>query len=197
MKTTRKYTMGARAQAVDATRRRIMDALIALAGERPFAEVTLDAIAERARVSVQTVLRQFGSRDGLFAEAMDAAMVDAEDERRTPPGDVAAAVRIVVDHYERRGRTALLMLAQEGYDDVARKATDRGKAMHRDWVRDAFAPATDDEALLDLLVVASDVYTWKLLRIDRGHSRTVTERRMHQLVDAVLATGLAAGSKEH
>jgi AcrR family transcriptional regulator len=197
MKTTRKYTMGARAQAVDATRRRIMDALITLAGERPFVEVTLDAIAERAGVSVQTVLRQFGSRDGLFAEAMDAAMVDAEDERRTPPGDVAAAVRIVVDHYERRGRTALLMLAQEGYDDVARKATDRGKAMHRDWVRDAFAPATDDEALLDLLVVASDVYTWKLLRIDRGHSRSVTERRMHQLVDAVLATGLAAGSKEH
>ena len=81
--------MGARAQAVDATRRRIMDALIALAGERPFAEVTLDTIAERAGVSVQTVLRQFGSRDGLFAEAMDAAMVDAEDERRTPPGDVA------------------------------------------------------------------------------------------------------------
>ena len=61
--------MGARAQAVDATRRRIVDALIALAGERPFAEVTLDAVAERAGVSVQTVLRQFGSRDGLFAEA--------------------------------------------------------------------------------------------------------------------------------
>jgi AcrR family transcriptional regulator len=197
MKTTRKYTMGARAQAVDATRRRIVDALIALAGERPFVEVTLDGIAERAGVSVQTVLRQFGSRDRLFAEAMDAAMVDAEDERRTPPDDVAAAVRIVVDHYERRGRTALLMVAQEGYDDVARKATDRGKAMHRDWVRDAFAPATADEALLDLLVVACDVYTWKLLRIDRGHSRAVTERRMHQLVDAVLAPGLTAGSKEH
>jgi AcrR family transcriptional regulator len=194
MKTTRKYTMGARALAVDATRRRIVDALIALAGERPFAEVTLDAFAERAGVSVQTVLRRFGSRDGLFAEAMDAAMVDAEDERRTPPGDVGSAVRIVVDHYERRGRTALLMLAQEGHDDVARKATDRGKAMHRDWVRDAFVPATDDEALLDLLVVATDVYTWKLLRIDRGHSRAVTQRRMHELVDAVLAT--ARTSKE-
>ena len=54
-------------------------------------------------------------------------------------------------------------------------------------------PSTDDEALLDLLVVATDVYTWKLLRIDRGHSRAVTERRLHDLVDAVLA----AGSKEH
>jgi AcrR family transcriptional regulator len=195
MKTTRKYTMGARARAVEETRRRIVDALIALAGERPFAEITLDLIAERAGVSVQTVLRQFGSRDGLFAEAMDTAMVDAEDERRTPPGDVAAAVRIVVDHYETRGRTALLMLAQEGHDDVARKATDRGKAMHRAWVRDAFAPVVDgtvnggadNDGLLDLLVVATDVYTWKLLRIDRGHSRAVTERRMHDLVVAVLA----------
>ena len=64
--------MGARAQAVEETRRRILDALIALAGERPFAEITLDTVAERAGVSVQTVLRQFGSRDGLFAEAMDA-----------------------------------------------------------------------------------------------------------------------------
>ena len=179
--------MGARARAVADTRRRILDSLIALAGERPFAEITLDLIAERAGVSVQTVLRRFGSRDGLFAEAMDAAMVDVEDERRTPRGDVDSAVRIVVDHYEARGRTALLMLAQEGHDDVARKATDRGRAMHRAWVRDAFAPTTLDEAVLDLLVVATDVYTWKLLRVDRGHSRALTERRIHDLVDAVLA----------
>ena len=179
--------MGARARAVEETRHRIREALIALAGERPFAEITLDAIAERAEVSVQTVLRRFGSRDALFAEAMDAAMGDVQDERRTPPGDAAAAVRVVMDHYELRGTTALLMLAQEGHDDVARKATDRGKAMHRTWVREAFAPATEDEAALDLLVVATDAYTWKLLRIDRGLSRAVTERRMHDLVNAVLA----------
>ena len=116
-------------------------------------------------------------------------MADIEDERRTPSGDVAAAVRVVVDHYERRGRTALLMLAQEGHDDVARKVTDRGKAMHRTWVREAFAPADRaTSARLDLLVVATDVYTWKLLRIDRGLSRAVTERRMHDLVEAVLAS---------
>ena len=132
------------------------------------------------------MLRQFGSRDGLFAEAMDAAMVDAEDERRTPPGDVAAAVRIVVDHYERRGRTwrVLPMLAQEGYDDVARKATDRGKAMHRDWVARGVAPAhPTTRCPPDLLVVAERYgYTWKLLRIDRGDFRAVTERRLHQRV---------------
>ncbi len=187
MKTTRTYSMTTRAKAAEGTRRRIVDAVVTLAGERPFGEITLDAVAERAAVSVKTVLRQFGSRDGLFGVAMEVAMADAVDERRTPRGDVAAAVQVVVDHYERRGRTPLLMLAQEDYDDVARKATDRGKAMHRSWVRDVFAPATDDEALLDLLVVATDVYTWKLLRLDRRHSRAVTEQRMRDLVHAILA----------
>ena len=188
--------MGARAAAVEETRRRILHAQIALAGERPFAETTLETIAERAGVSVQTVLRQFGSRDELFASGVELAMADIEDERRTPAGDVEAAVRVVVDHYERRGRTALMMLAQEGHDDVARGITDRGKAMHRTWVREAFAPVTDDEDALDLLVVATDVYTWKLLRIDRGLSRAVTERRMHTLVEAVLAAASTTSHEE-
>lgn len=187
MKTTRTYTMTARAAAAEDTRRRIVDAAIVLAGERPFVDLTLDAVAERAEVSVKTVLRQFGSRDGLLADAMDAAMADTEDERRAPAGDPATAVRIVVDHYESRGRTALLMLAQEGHDAIARAATDRGKSMHREWVRATFAPATEDDAVLDLLVVATDVYTWKLLRLDRGLSRAVTEQRMYALVQALMS----------
>ncbi len=124
------------------------------------------------------MLRQFGSRDGLVTAAMDAAMADTAAERRTPAGDVRAAVHSVVQRYERRGRTAVLMLAQESHDELARRVTDRGKAMHREWVRDAFSPATADDALLDLLVVATDVYTWKLLRLDREHSQAVTERRI-------------------
>jgi hypothetical protein len=57
------------------------------------------------------------------------------------------------------------------------------KAGHRQWVRDAFAPFDADE---DLLVVATDVYTWKLLRRDGGHCRARTEALMNQLVRAVL-----------
>ncbi len=192
MKVKRKYTMGARAEAAEETRQRIVRALVALAGERPFVEISLGDIAAGAGVSVQTVLRRFGSRDALFAVAIDTALSTVEQERRTPAGDVGAAVRTVVEHYERRGRAALLLLAQEGYDDVARKATEQGKAMHRGWVRDAFSPTTEDEAVLDLLAVATDVYTWKLLRLDRGHGRALTERRMRALVDAVLASSPAA-----
>lgn len=190
MKSTRSYTMTTRAEAAEATRRRIIDAVITLVGVRPFAEITLDAVAEGASVSVKTVLRQFGGRDALLSAAMDAAMADTEGERRVAAGDARAAVRSVIDHYELRGRTALLMLAQEDRDDVARRATERGKTMHREWVRKAFSPATDDDAVLDLLAVVTDVYTWKLLRLDRGHSRALTEQRMHDLVQAVM-------SKEH
>ena len=66
------------------------------------------------------------------------------------------------------------------------------RRLHRAWVRDTFAPflatAVDPEALTDLLVVATDVYTWKLLRRDRGLSRDRTEQRMRALVDALLTT---------
>ncbi len=179
--------MGARAQAVEENRRRIVESLVRLAGERPLSDISLEDVAGAAGVSVQTVLRQYGSRDSLFTQAMEQATDDVVESRRTPPGDVDAAVRTVVQHYEDRGRTALLMLGQESYDDTARRATDLGKQMHRDWVREAFAPATDDVAVLDLLVVATDVYTWKLLRLDRGLSRTTTQKRMLDLVTAVLA----------
>jgi hypothetical protein len=45
----------------------------------------------------------------------------------------------------------------------------------------------DRDEAIDLLVVATDVYTWKLLRHDRGLSRSATQERMRALVDAVLA----------
>ena len=44
-----------------------------------------------------------------------------------------------------------------------------------------------DEALLDLLVVATDVYTWKLLRLDRGLGARATRAAMVELCEAVAA----------
>jgi AcrR family transcriptional regulator len=191
MKTTRTYTMTARARAVEETRTRILDATVALVGERMAADVSLDAVAERADVSVQTVLRHFGSRAGLFDAAQSYAEGAFVEERRAPIGDVDAAVRVIVDHYETRGDQVLLMLAQERVEELMRRITDRGRRLHRDWVTETFAPflaaADDPDAVTDLLVVATDVYTWKLLRRDRGLSRPVTEQRMRRLVGAVLA----------
>lgn len=188
---TRPYTMTARARSVEQTRRRILEAAVALHGERPVSEIALDLVAEHASVSVQTVLRHFGSRDGLLEAAFAHATQQIVEERRAPVGDVDAAVHALLDHYEARGDGVLVLLAQEQTEELARQVTDRGKAMHRAWVQEVFAPFLDQpdaEELTDLLVVATDVYAWKLLRRDRGLSRGSTEARLTRLVRSLLAT---------
>jgi hypothetical protein len=50
-----------------------------------------------------------------------------------------------------------------------------------------FAPfAGPRDPLIDLLVVATDVYTWKLLRLDRGYSRARTEHLINRMATALL-----------
>jgi len=192
MKKTRTYTMRARADAAQQTRERIMSATLELSYEKPIAAIVLPDIAERAGVSVQTVLRQFGSRDGLFDSVHESMRARITDERRSPPSDVAAAVRIIMDHYDIHGDGVIGLLAQERWDERVATITANGRAVHRTWVLEAFGPLFADRApaerdeLTDLLVVATDVYTWKLLRRDRDLDRSVAERRMLALVNAVL-----------
>lgn len=194
MNTKRSYTMGARAQAVEETRRRIISAFFGLSMERLVTDISLGDVAAVAGVSVQTILRQFGSRAGLL-EAMTAHAKDTiAEERRTPVGDVESAVRVLVEHYERRGNATLLMLAQEsGHPQIA-EITRIGRVMHREWVEEVFAPyiSDDREQLVNLLVVATDLYTWKLLRQDRGLSRARTEQHVIRLIRALLP-----GSSSH
>ncbi|MFC4950289.1 TetR/AcrR family transcriptional regulator [Pseudonocardia sp. GCM10023141] len=166
--------------------------MVTLASERMLSDIALDDVAERAGVSVQTVLRRFGSRAGLFEQAHQHGREQVVEERRAPVGDVAAAMRVLAEHYERRGRAALLFLAQEEREPVAARITTQGRALHRSWVEQVFAPflprtRSDREQAVDLLVVACDVYTWKLLRLDRGLSRAQTTRRTERLVRSVLA----------
>ena len=193
MKATRSYVMRARADAVADTRQRILQAAFDLSGERMSLEIVLGDIADRAGVSVQTILRHFGSREALFDAVAEFARGQISAERAAPAGDVAAAVHVIFSHYEARGDAVLRFLAQEFWDERARELTDRGRRMHRDWVRTVFAPQLDArptagrETLTDLLVVATDVYTWKLLRRDRRLDRAAAEGRVRDMITALLA----------
>ena len=75
--------------------------------------------------------------------------------------------------------------------------TTTGERIVSDLRRDVFAHLIGDikgsrrEEMIDMLVVATDVYTWKLLRRDRGLSRDVVEKRMTRLAEAV------AGGERH
>ena len=192
MKTTRSYTMTARAEAVEKTRTRIVEAALRLSETRAVSAITLAAVAQEAGVSVQTLLRQYGSRSGLVEAVRQHVVAVVAEERRVPPGDIDAAISAVLAHYELRGDSVLVMLAEEHQDAVTREVTDRGRAFHRGWVTETFAPylpssGPDREELVDLLAVATDVYTWKQLRRDRGLDLTTTHERLDALVRALLS----------
>ena len=59
---------------------------------------------------------------------------------------------------------------------------DRGRDSHRDWVETMFLASE----LVPELVVATDVYAWKLLRRDQGLSRDETAAAMLRIVEALL-----------
>ena len=82
----RPYRMQARAQAAAETERRIFGAARELVAERPFAQVTLDDVAARAGVSVQTVIRRYGSKDGLIRAVAQQVRAEVHEQRFEAPG---------------------------------------------------------------------------------------------------------------
>jgi AcrR family transcriptional regulator len=188
----RAYRMGVRAEAAEETRRRILEAVIGLHMERYYDQISLDAVAERAGVTVQTVLRRFGSKDGLIDAASEVArerVVSQRDE--APVGDIAGAVENVVDHYEEWGESVLRLLAQEDRVPAFRKTTDAGRALHYEWVERTFAPlfeertGEDRRRLTAQLVAVCDVYFWKILSRDLGLSREQTALAMREMILAL------------
>ena len=197
LKPARGYTMRARAESTTGTRERILDAVIALSEERLSVEIVLADVAERAGVSVQTVLRHFGNRQGLFEQAQTRQVAQVRTERATPIGDAASAVRTIVVFYDRLGEWTLRLQAQEHSDELSRQTVELGRRVHREWVEEVFAPQLarrhDREELVDLLVVATDVLTWKILHRDGGMDRSTTCKRMLRLVRAVLPASSEGG----
>jgi AcrR family transcriptional regulator len=188
--------MVARAEAAAATRERIIDAGVELFWERRSDEISLDAVAQRAGVTVQTVIRQFGGKEGLIAAGTERERARWTGQRnQAPAGDVAEAVRVLVEHYEAIGDQVLKLLAEEDRLPMLREHADYGRAFHRDWCARVFAPAleargkrsaTARERLFAQLMAICDVYTWKLLRRDAALSRSQTECALIEMLEPLL-----------
>ncbi len=184
--------MSTRQQAKTATRDAIIKAAVdTFMAERSFA-ITLPAVAKRADVTVKTVLRHFGSRDTLVDAAWTQAHRDVMAERTPPSDDPDAALKVLIAHYERMGDVVLVMLAEDESDSRAHRMNTAGRIGHRAWVEEVFGARLPEESaarsrLIDVLVVATDVYSWKLLRLDRGLSVDDVHDRMRLMSEAILA----------
>jgi AcrR family transcriptional regulator len=189
----RRYSQTARAQATEETGRRIVEAFLALLMTDWFDEITLDRIAEDAGVTVQTIVRRFGGKEGLLGAVAKALANQINKVRASEPGDVVAMVERLFADYERTGDAVLRMLALELRYPAIHELGELGRREHREWVMrvlpewlNRMEPAARRRAV-DALVVVTDVYTWKLLRRDMGRSVTAAQATMQRLVEAAIS----------
>ena len=188
----RRYRMVARADAAKRTGRAIIDAAAELFWERDPDEITLDAIAARAGVTLQTILRRFGTKDAVFAAAAEVKSAEVARSREPErPGDRAAAMRALFASYEQMGAVNWRLLRFEHQGGALHQILVDARASHRDWVARTFAEVlprrgAERERRIDALFTATDFYVWKLSRQDLGRSRADTEANMLLLVDALV-----------
>lgn len=189
----RSYVQSRRAEAAAATGTRILEAAITLFLEGG-AEPTLDAVASRSGVTVQTVLRRFGSKEQLFHAAVEHGRAHVADTRGAAPvGDIAGAVSNLIEHYAEWGDRSLRLLALEGSVGAAAEATRTGRAFHHAWVARVFAPQlakikrAERPRRLAALIATTDVYVWKILHHDLGLPRDEVEAILRNLVSRILA----------
>jgi AcrR family transcriptional regulator len=188
----RSYRQTARAAAAKATGDRIADIFTAALRDRWFDEITLDQVARQAGVTVQTIIRRFGGKDGLLETARQRLGAEIKRHREVPVGDAGQAIDAIIDDYEAAGDLIVRLLAQEDRYAPLRAVTDIGRGEHRAWTGEIFAQWLDrlapDErrAAHDALIVATDLYVWKLIRRDMKRSKAELRAVMARLAAAAL-----------
>jgi AcrR family transcriptional regulator len=107
-KTTRRYELRKRADAMQDTRRRITEAAVELHGSVGPARTTITAVADRAGVQRQTVYRHFPTEDDLFtacsghfAETYPRPDLEAWRAIADPEERLTAALDDLYAYYER------------------------------------------------------------------------------------------------
>jgi AcrR family transcriptional regulator len=181
-KTTRRYTLRKRADAMDATRRRITEAAVELHGTVGPARTTMTAVAERAGVQRQTVYRHFADEEQLLAacSAHFAARHPWPDAGRWRAiADPAERLRIGLDElyawYETTDAMWTNVLRDEtlvaavgpALEPLRAYLDDAARALTAGWGARGRRPAM----LLAATHHAVDFQTWRSLARDGGVSR--------------------------
>lgn len=186
---TRAYHMRARAESAAETGHKIILATVALWREKSLDDITLQEVADRAGVTVQTVIRRFGSKEGLIEACIVAGAPGVRDDQDdVPVGDIEQAVDYILAHYEQDGRAVLRTLALEDTLPAAKRLAVHGREMHRAWCARVFAPylpsenSRDYAVRLDAYVAVTDLYLWKVIRLDLGRTAEQTRQVLRTLL---------------
>jgi AcrR family transcriptional regulator len=191
----RPYKQVARAQAQERTR----EALLETAADEFYANrwqsSSLEALAARAGVTKQTLLRHFGSKEGLLMQALARSASQVFDQRwGVPAGDIEAAVENLLDHYEDWGERSLRIGAwRNGGAPALAKLSQMARELHYDWVGYVFGPFLEGvqepahTRRRATLIALCDVHTWQLLSRELGLARREVHATLTSAIEAVVA----------
>ena len=187
----RKYSMGKRRAAVEATRRRILEATLALHSEKGILGTSWQDIAHRADVSVGTVYKHFPSLDELVpacGELMYAI---------TRPPSLEDAPRIFAGANsleERLGRliSELFGFYERGAPYIETDFQERQLPMVQEWeahmratiaglVREALLPVGPDEGTVQVVSALLDFSTFKSF-LDRDIQKERAAKTMNEVL---------------
>jgi AcrR family transcriptional regulator len=195
----RPYRQQRRAAEAEANTERILKAAHDLFMERPYDQVALAAVAERAGVGLQTLIRRVQTKDGLARAVNEWVVPQVAADRGEPSktrGAPAAVAAAMARHYERWGESIDRMLRQEHVAPALTDAAAAGRAAHREWIEAAFAGvlnALRPEARRRLrarLVGVCGVELWLVLRRDEGLSVPEARDAVADLIAASLPAQL-------
>lgn len=176
---TRKYDGSKRKAQAEARRAQILKCAAQMLADATNDEFRLEDVAQAAGVSVQTILRAFGSKDGLVVATLETEAPDGVDFSafaNIEVDDVETFVRTVFSVYDKIGDLVIRALAEEHRSPVFHKSLDVGRAYHIEWVSQVFAPylgrrpPKERIVLFRALMAATDIYIWKILRRDEALS---------------------------
>lgn len=172
---TRTYDSSNRKVQAEARRVRILKCAADLLASSSDDEFRLEDVAQAADVSVQTILRAFGSKDGLMVATLESVAPDALDLsvfNNIQVKDLDQLIITMFKVYEKIGDLVIHALAHEHRSPEFQKSLDVGREFHKGWVSDAFdvhikrRPPNERAALFHALLTATDIYIWKVLRRD-------------------------------
>lgn len=200
-----------------ATRARVLEAALALFVERGYVATTINAIAERADVSPETVYSTFGTKRSLLSELVDISIAGAVDAPPILQHDRVQTIRAEPDPHRRirllAGYGRSILERRAAVDDIVRGAAaadpeiaallERGKVQRFEGQREllrivvgatSLRDGMDLETAADILFAIGSPETYRLLVVDRGWDATRFERWYGETLERLILEPSRPGS---
>lgn len=162
--------------------------------EVPFEQLTLAAVAERAGVGLQTLIRRVGTKDGLVRAAIEHMGPQLQRWRgEVPPPDPERVAAIVCEQYRQTGDGLDRMIRQEDSSPALHEAVRAGRIAHADWIGTVFADAIERcqpqerEGLRARLIAVTGVELYLVLTRDCGLDGDQARRAVTALLRDTIA----------